>query len=119
LNEEVENGDGDLLSTSEEQGGAWNGGARRRAPATVSFHGREGEADGGEEGGRPRNRRKGGGGDVQVQAPGGLLGLEAASRRWPCSIQESSMQVLPVTHEEDNRLFAKSPLAIGDFSKMF
>jgi hypothetical protein len=50
---------------------------------------------------------------------GGLLGLEAASRRWPCSVQESSTQVLPVTHEEDNRLFAKSPLAIGDFSEMF
>jgi hypothetical protein len=34
-------------------------------------------------------------------------------------LQEASMQELPVTHEEDNRLFAKIPLNIGDFSKMF
>jgi hypothetical protein len=30
-------------------------------------------------------------------------------------LQEASMQELPVTHEEDNRLFAKSPLALGFF----
>jgi hypothetical protein len=34
-------------------------------------------------------------------------------------LQEASTQELPVTHEEDNSLFAKSPLGIGDFSEMF
>jgi hypothetical protein len=37
LNGEVEDGGGDLLSTSEEQGGAWNGGARRRVLVTASY----------------------------------------------------------------------------------
>jgi hypothetical protein len=39
---EVVGGEADLLSFSEEQGGVRNGGARRRAPITISFHGREG-----------------------------------------------------------------------------
>jgi hypothetical protein len=58
LNGEVEDDDGDLLSTSEEQGGVQNGGARRRAPATGSVHVRERESDG-EEGRAARKRRKG------------------------------------------------------------
>jgi hypothetical protein len=58
LNGEVEDGDGDLLSTSEERGGARNGGARRRAPATVS-HERERVTNGEEREGRPGDRKKG------------------------------------------------------------
>jgi hypothetical protein len=82
LNGEVEDGDGDLLSTSEERGGARNGGARRRAPATVS-HERERVTNGEEREGRPGDRKKGRRGrrGIQVQAPGVLL-VGQGSRRW-------------------------------------
>jgi hypothetical protein len=75
-----------------------------------------------EERGREREEGKGGrsgrkeeGGGVQVQAPGGLLGLEAASRRWPCGVQESSTHVLAWLEEEDKSHFAKMPLGFGGF----
>jgi hypothetical protein len=71
------------------------------------------EADG-EDGGRPGDRKKGRRGrrGIARGSPGILL--VARKQEVASELQEASTLELPVTHEEDNGLFAKSPLGIGD-----
>jgi hypothetical protein len=81
------------------------------------------------EGGRPTGKMEGAR-EKKKGVGGGEGGEEASWRSWQLQdvstslrrlagggngeLQEASTQELPVTHEEDNRLFAKSPLGIGD-----
>jgi hypothetical protein len=113
VNGEVEDGDGDLLSTLEEQGAARNGGARPRALATISS--RERETNGEEGEGQPGDRKKGRRGRRGV--PGHLQGSSSSargSRRWRWGHLEPPRSSSVTQRRKDT--FAKSPFGFGVFS---
>jgi hypothetical protein len=97
-------------------GGVWGGTEWRRPWYTVSFtRRRERETDGGEEGGRPRDRKEERRGRRGVQ--GCSRGLSRPGKQEVAmGAPGSSTQVLNVSQRGRQRVdFAKSPLGKGDF----
>jgi hypothetical protein len=75
----------------------------------------EGERDrvGKKEGGQERDKEKG----EASRSPEHLLGGQAQAGGGVGNVQEQGTQLLGCLNEEDNRHFADTPLALGNFSR--